>query len=614
MRIQHAKRVLLCLVVFLLTSTVHVSAESMDAAPRNEVVIVMDTSDSMRENDPEHLAADSIKQFARSIPSYWAIGFVTYSEQVIDVVELTDAEGIIGALDHITYSGYTNTGEGIRRAMEMFTPNAREKAILLLTDGEISLPDEERTNAAVALMDEVIEFAASNDIKIHTIGLGDGFQSYENSVKRCSEATHGVLHEAPLARDLTGIANRFIFDVFGTNNTTVGVAQMSAGGGRYSVKIPMLGIRTAKVQIISESAVENVAVSSGGSQVRVLPGRKHAVVLVENPVVRDIVIEFTSSGISHAEMMLEANVNLETEVTYTDTPLTERQEIDGEEYDVQKFERTAQLRLGLFNDAGDNLLLDVSESFRVLLGDEFRDVQVVDGYLNLELSVAEAKTIPVSVFLDRLGLNTLEGVVTSDLSLEKPPEDIWTEAEIEPEPEPVISPVVLLLTITGLFLVIGLLFFFFRKKDNEQEYKQKDTLLPESSKFEFTGKLNLYVTKAPDGEDIAPQTFDLFRLNRKRRISVKTILDRCNIKIEFPGTEKLEFVAEKNGLVQIANQSDCTVLVGSSILSKNHNHQMEYGDKIHITCSDESEMELHYKSVKPSEKTTVVNPAVSYSE
>ena len=63
------------------------------------------------------------------------------------------------------------------------------------------------------------------------------------------------------------------------------------------------------------------------------------------------------------------------------------------------------------------------------------------------------------------------------------------------------------------------------------------------------------------------------------------------------------------------HNSNCTILIGQDILRANQKHALSFGMKLHITFEDEiSEMEIHYKSVKPSEKKASANPSIRYYE
>lgn len=65
--------------------------------------------------------------------------------------------------------------------------------------------------------------------------------------------------------------------------------------------------------------------------------------------------------------------------------------------------------------------------------------------------------------------------------------------------------------------------------------------VPEPSKYYYTGKLNIYMTRTKSGIDIPPLTFNLFRLSSGRAISLWEILQELKVEELPEGAEKLFF-------------------------------------------------------------------------
>lgn len=126
---------------------------------------------------------------------------------------------------------------------------------------------------------------------------------------------------------------------------------------------------------------------------------------------------------------------------------------------------------------------------------------------------------------------------------------------------------------------------------------------PPASRYEYAGKLKLYVTQSPDDGDIAPMEYNLYRNFRKEEISLGTILAHCGIKLPFSGAHKIFFAPGANKALILSNHSDCTVLKNRDLLVKNHSCLLYFNERVHITFEDErSELILEYKNVKPSER------------
>lgn len=623
-RLQFTLRIVSCfLSVILLLNlgiiavTAQDTAGSDDADAMHELVLVLDISGSMQDYDSDFLAPDCLKQLTESLPVGWRTGLVTYNDQVAQSVGITEQTASIhNTLSQVAYNGYTNTSTGINKAMSLFNENALSRQILLLTDGEILLESETDTLSAAVEMDTALQNAVSAGIMIHTVGLGNDFQSYNNSIKRSSEATGGRLFEIPEAEGLSAAVTSLLYENLGVRKISVGSAQMSGSNGSYRMELPVAGLTQAKILITSESPVSNVAVSCEGSEIlQIVPGKRFAAVTIDNPASRDITVSFTSSGASTATMIVSSGQpELHVNVDYRDTKVKVSETAEESSLtQLYEYERTALLTIQLLVINGDNFFqsFDLKDSTIALnIDGNLTEESVTDGSLRYELPITEPYELSASVSLDWLPFNLAENTAAANVQLEGPPESV-RETTAVPAEKPAPIPIwILLVTVGALIFVVAILILVFRKKDQ----KTKGTPPAFESKFEFNGKLNIYITKTSDGSDIPPLTFDLFRLNKKREISVEDIMRKCNLQVEFLGVSKIFFISGRNGALQIVNDSDCTVLIGRDLLIKKRSHLLEYGEKIHITCEDDSEMEFHYKSVKPSEQSLTADRAIQYAD
>ena len=614
-------RSILCTgIMFLLLTVIPtglVSAEESAEQPVHELIFVLDISSSMNDNDSAFLAPDSLKQIAESLPSDWQTGLITYNGLVVESTELTDqVQSFYNKLDQVKYTGYTNTGTAISQAVAMFSENAKSRQIILLSDGEIAMPEDSQTQEAIARMNTAVESAGSSGIPIHTIGLGNAFQTYDDSVKQCSERTGGRLIEVPNASGLSTAVDQLVTETLGIRRISIGAAKMSGNSGTYHAKLPITDASQAKILILSGSPVSDVSVSCEGSEIAgITPGKRFASVRIKQPASDEISVTYTTTGSSTAWLIVDCDTPaLQVDVTYDDKRIPGNSPISEDDPPEVGYiyERSAKLSIALLNQAGDNLLLNPEFSDRVYpiqIGEEAFELDVTDGYLIHSIPVAQNETVTVSTMLDQFPFNMPEYDLQTEIQLEGPPPVPVLAPVEEQEPEGV-SLWVLIGTLVFLVLAIIFIILIFRRREKKKDEKSHVPLF--DSKFEFTGKLNIYVTKTNDDDDIPPLTFDLFRLNKKKEISVKDMMDKCEIAMGFPGTDNITFVAGRNGALQIVNDSDCTILIGRDILNKKRSHQMEYGENIHITALDDTEVELHYRSVKPSEKSTAADTSIRY--
>jgi len=536
----------------------------------------------MRYNDTGFLAPDGLRQLVHSLPSHWHVGLVTFHTDVVDVVAPgPDTRGAISAiLDSAIYTGFTHLGAGLRQTTELFSDNASSQTIVFITDGEMSImPTADETAESTQLAETVMAEIIASGIRVHTIAMSYGFENVDERVMGLATAAGGHLFADVLSEEFSGVISQ-LTDVLGVSSSVVGTAQTADGTGNFTIRLPTAGIGLARVLIRGESAIENIAVSGGGAGVEIHSGRQFAIVEIASPTEQVIDIAFTASGTTNAELILEWDLQLMAEVNETER----------------------ELRLWLSDSAGANVFLDPFFSERILpisIDGHRTQTRVEEGYIFFVNEAGEDMVHTLQVHLDSLGINTPSGPMEIIVDVPAPPERVGHEATV------------LIITLGGLFVAIVLLLIYFRPRRIQTSSSTPNF----ESKFEFTGKLNLYVTRTPDDTDIPPQTFDLFRLGDKREISLQTILEKCRIPSSFSGVEQIYFVAGKQGSLQVVNDSDCTVLIGSNILMKKRGHMLAYGEKVHITCEDEiSELELHYKSVKPSEQKALANPLIRYVE
>jgi len=143
---------LLTLLIFIVTST-HLYATPIVVDPSEgiDVILVIDTSGSMRNTDPERIALEAASLFMNMMETrHSRIGIVGFSGVTHSVMELSPIyevstrREIRNAVSNFVYHGWTDVGLALRTAAEMLINNPVETnspMILLFTDGRIELPE-----------------------------------------------------------------------------------------------------------------------------------------------------------------------------------------------------------------------------------------------------------------------------------------------------------------------------------------------------------------------------------------------------------------------------------------------------------------------------------------
>lgn len=146
---------------------------------------------------------------------------------------------------------------------------------------------------------------------------------------------------------------------------------------------------------------------------------------------------------------------------------------------------------------------------------------------------------------------------------------------------------------TGFLAVAAILIYLLRRKKNQPE---EIVVYLEKPKNDFTGKLNAYFTKLPDGMEISPLTFALYQL-KERKITLGNLFEEYADVVDLLELQQIELVAGENRNLLIRNHGKALVMIGNSMVCRNMTYQVDYGSVIYIMIDDLCELELHYVSI-----------------
>jgi len=177
---QLSKRTLrwLTLVACLSLTTIVVSAlaaTAVHAAP-TDVILVLDNSGSMRNNDPNFLLKRAVAKFVNELDQQTRVGMLVFDTDVAYPITLGDLDvearsAIRAALEDIAYRGqFTNSPAAIERAIYELKGKGRDdasKVIIFMTDGLVDTgkpeADVEKTKW---VREDLAAEAAGSDIKV----------------------------------------------------------------------------------------------------------------------------------------------------------------------------------------------------------------------------------------------------------------------------------------------------------------------------------------------------------------------------------------------------------------------------------------------------------------
>ena len=202
-RLPPSVRILTLLLMFMVATL---------AQARQDVILVLDNSGSMKKNDPEFLATTAVTEFINTLEGDVRAGVIIFDQQVELAVPLTtaadDKERLVASLEGINYRGQlTDSPAAVERAIYELKTNAREDAakyIVFMTDGIVdtgnAAADVEKTKW---LREELAVDAADNGIKVLAVAFTENADFF--LIQSLAKKTNGDYFRALTPADLSGV-------------------------------------------------------------------------------------------------------------------------------------------------------------------------------------------------------------------------------------------------------------------------------------------------------------------------------------------------------------------------------------------------------------------------
>lgn len=178
-----------------------------------DVVLVLDNSGSMKQNDPEFLVIKAVKEFISQQDENTRVGIVIFDQEVRLPVALTasslaNRDTILNSIEEINYKGlFTDSPAGIERAIYELKNNGRDsaqKSIIFMTDGIVDTGAPERDlEKSKWLREDLAPDAADNEIKIFGIAFTE--EADFQLIQSIAQKTEGEYYRALAAADLHNV-------------------------------------------------------------------------------------------------------------------------------------------------------------------------------------------------------------------------------------------------------------------------------------------------------------------------------------------------------------------------------------------------------------------------
>lgn len=299
--------VIVGILLFLCNSNVYVKATDSDEEQfhhRSNVIFVTDESGSMKQTDPANNRYEAIRLFLGEMADEGNyVGSVSFGEGLVDLSDIKQINGQEAKdtlLDNISgqkLSNYTNIGLGLIEAVDMLDKDrntALDSAIVLLTDGNTDMPDDELRRESIEMKAEAIEKARQAGYRIYTICLNVNGAADSVEMKQIAEATGGEFAEVTSPEDLNDVEtmfNKLIFNSFEDMNfSNLELVVGKDGTVAADFEIPEVGIEEINVLFQGELTdcelvdSDNNHYQNGDDSAVMVKGANFLLVKVKNPV------------------------------------------------------------------------------------------------------------------------------------------------------------------------------------------------------------------------------------------------------------------------------------------------------------------------------------------
>lgn len=477
-----------------------------------EVIFLLDTSESMNKQDKDRLGIDAIRQAACSMPSDYSRGLVAYGTDIQAVIPFgEDMEQWEEQLDKITYSGYTNAGQGLSRAVELFSDQADvNRYIIMLTDGEIDMPDSQGREDSRKLYEEASRMAKEKGIKIYIAAIGNDFGDSGIHIFDSAELTDGAIYWTGQSGTLSDIIKRILCERINFPRSTLGVTD--GNGGSIYAKLPSAGAEHIKIVLVSGQKLDNVTADYTAGSGRIINGQYFAVVDIGQPAGDAVEVRFETSDLASVEayMVAEYTTELRASVAYRSEENKPQEDKAGAGRQEASYNHFADLTISLADTAGRNENLWDSPRYEGKEVPLFINGSPVNGVIHngeIEYSLQIDGITEAAIEIDTKGFEEKFAVKQPVTVLFSPPEDPETPPDYRP----------LWIALGTLLLILLVILVIWLKKSRETviymaqpPFEKEPAKKMETKMHSYTGRLNLYVVQTRNGEDIAPQVYRLF--------------------------------------------------------------------------------------------------------
>ena len=555
------------------------AAEQNEVTEKKQIIFLLDASKSMQGDGQWIRAADSACMIASALPQEYEVALLVYNTEIVYEEDFGNIDQKTRhALETVELQGYTNPAIALEKAADMFDSAATDKRVVFISDGEISLREQSETEAAMEEFENTVDGIAEQEIKIDMFSIPS--DKTENQISYGTKVTSGEQYTVGENQTMEEVAAKYLFQTLQIEKIELGEA--ISGEGSMTVELQDTYMQNARILLVSGENIRDFHVTGQCGSLNMLQGNKFAVAELENPLEQQASVDYSleNRGDVHIYLIKEYFLETHMEKAYTSE------------------EGTFTLKVNVVNHQ-DKPVLDseiLKNNMSVLINGQESSYDVEDGMVLVPYQTDKTTKVNVEVAIRPSG-NVIHHIQTTDTV-----ELIVPVVEEEPD------DTVLWIVIVSLCAVVFLLSVLYDRKKQKKNDGEKGSIIIEPSeppvlpKYDFSGQLAVYLLKGEQKDDIPPCSIKLFGKSRKS-ISFDWVKDRCGIDYKLSDADKIRFTGGKDHALCFKNTGYATIVKENQILKREKKYSLYYGEKILLIFNNGgTEIELHYKNMKPSER------------
>lgn len=253
-----------------------VKADNQATINKYNVVVVLDSSGSMEDTDPDGNRYEAIGLFINLLTERGNnIGGVVFSngvqlsEDIVSADDQSTKDAFMEKLKSIAPAGWTDTGAGLETAVNMIAEQGDTElpsVILYLSDGNTEMGTDAETEESLQRKADAIQKARENNIQVYSVCLNANQDADVTEMSQIADATGGIFKEITSAADLKDAFNLFYETIYGTSTVQIGDETVPENGViEKEFSLPAFGVE--EVNIIIYGDVDNVQITNPNNAV-----------------------------------------------------------------------------------------------------------------------------------------------------------------------------------------------------------------------------------------------------------------------------------------------------------------------------------------------------------